>query len=353
MQFEWVNFFQFVFIALAFLLAGLTLSNQSTRLLAVFFIVIGVHGAFSRLPFAAGTVLDRYSYALAFAYAPLIYLAIKSLLRQCSLDLSGALLVLVAVAFGGVILALGYADTAVPGILLTAIQFVAVFAGFRELRKYAITIEQSRASSVSQAVAWVRSALLLYLAVAVLQAGRFVIAGAIPDPVMNLLDVFVALGIALTLAVIALKVVADPDWMPRVSGPEQELAAQITQADKTPTGQQQELAKELDSYFQANKPYLDPDITVRKLAEQIGWPARQLSEVINSVDKVTFSQKINRLRVEEAKAQLQAEQSAGKSLLDIALDSGFNSKSAFNLMFKRFAGVTPTQYRKNIAENSS
>lgn len=353
MQFEWVNFFQFVFVALAFLLAGLTLGNQSTRLLAVFFIVIGIHGAFSRLPFAAGTVLDEYSYALAFAYAPLIYLAIKSLLRKYNLDTFGALLVLAAMITGVIILALGYADTTVPGIMLTAIQFVAVYAGFLELSSYKSTIEQSRASSVASAVAWVRSALILYLAIAALQVVRFVLAGSVPNPVMSVLDVFVAVGIASTLAVIALKVVSDPEWMPRVSVPERELAVQVAKADKQATEEQRRLANELDVYLQSEKPYLDPEITVRKLAEQLGWPARQLSEVINSVDNVSFSQKINRLRVDEAKAQMADPCASGKPLLNIALDSGFNSKSAFNLMFKRFAGVTPTQYRRNITDKAS
>jgi len=352
MSFEWINLFQFTFVVFAFVLAGLTLSQERTRTLALFFMVIGLHGAFSRLPFAKDTVLDTYSYALAFAYGPLVYLALRNLLRVVKLGRADVLLVVVPVLAAALMLAAGYGDTALPGILLTLAQLCAVYAGFRELKSYGSVIEQSSAEPITSAIGWVRSALWLYLAIVVLLALRFLVSTAAPETLISVLDLSVALGIAAILAATTIKVVLAPDWIPQVTEPEQKLAKELDK-HRTPTEEQVRLAGELDDYLVAEQTYLDPGLNVGTLAQQIGWPPRQLSEVINSVDQLTFSQKINRLRVQEAQRLLTSQGSKGYSLLDIALQSGFNSKSAFNLMFKRFAGETPSQYRKKLQKNTS
>ena len=94
----------------------------------------------------------------------------------------------------------------------------------------------------------------------------------------------------------------------------------------------------------------DPELTVARLAGQLGWSPRECSELINRVQKVSFSKKINGLRVEEAKRLMADSSHKSLSLLEIAMASGFNSKSAFNLMFKRFTGQTPSEFRKNLPD---
>jgi len=101
----------------------------------------------------------------------------------------------------------------------------------------------------------------------------------------------------------------------------------------------------IDSYFIKERPYLEPDLTLPKLAENLNVPHHHLSQVINEIYGQNFFDFINKYRVEEVKAKIVDPKFQKYSILGIALESGFNSKSAFNRVFKKFTGTTPSEYR--------
>ncbi len=105
---------------------------------------------------------------------------------------------------------------------------------------------------------------------------------------------------------------------------------------------------ELTGHMEANKPYLDGDLVLPELAQQLGISANYLSQVINEQLKVNFYDFVNGYRVEEAKYLIRNKGQKNTNILNIALDSGFNSKSAFYKAFKKVTSMTPTQYRKTI-----
>ena len=109
-------------------------------------------------------------------------------------------------------------------------------------------------------------------------------------------------------------------------------------------------SKQLSEFMQSEKPYLNPDLTLQLLASQINITPHYLSQVINEQFKVNFFEYINQFRVEEVKARINNPKYKSFSLLGIAVDSGFNSKSAFNRVFKKFTNQTPSQYKSNITE---
>jgi AraC-like DNA-binding protein len=347
-QIQWLFLSQFVFVAFALVLAGLTLGQSQTRWLGSFFLAIGLHGAFSRMPFAAGTFLDTFSYAIAFAYGPLIYLALRGLLRVERFHFVKILTVIVPMALATILIVIGTVDPATLGFLLTLVQLVFVVAGFRELRQYARVIQQSYSVDMGSTITWVRSALWVYTGFLLLLALRSVLATVAPAEIMASLNLLVSIGIAVTLALLTAKVLRNPSWIPRVTEAEQAMAEELDSAAGEPTSEQLRMAEELNEYLRAHQPFLDAELTVKKLADQLGWTPRQLSEVINRTDRNSFSIKINGLRVIEARRLLSDPARAGRSLLDISMGSGFNSKSTFNLMFKRFADCTPSEYRKNL-----
>ncbi|QAA81079.1 AraC family transcriptional regulator [Aequorivita sp. H23M31] len=96
------------------------------------------------------------------------------------------------------------------------------------------------------------------------------------------------------------------------------------------------------------QPYLDPKLTLSKLANNFGVPAHHLSQVINENHGRNFFDFINIFPVAEVKNKIQDENFHNYSLLGIALESGFNSKSAFNLVFKNLTGTTPSKYRDSL-----
>lgn len=105
---------------------------------------------------------------------------------------------------------------------------------------------------------------------------------------------------------------------------------------------------ELIGHMETNKPYLEGDLVLPQLAQQLGISANYLSQVINEQLKVNFYDFINGYRVEEAKRLMRNSGSEKTNILNIALDSGFNSKSAFYTAFKKATSMTPTQYRKTL-----
>lgn len=106
------------------------------------------------------------------------------------------------------------------------------------------------------------------------------------------------------------------------------------------------LAEEIDRKMLAEKLYLQPDVTIDLLAESLQVPTRDLSMIINRHFEVNFYEFINRYRIQEAMRLLRSADGEGKTITDIYLEVGFNSKSVFNTFFKKAAGMTPSQYRR-------
>lgn len=107
--------------------------------------------------------------------------------------------------------------------------------------------------------------------------------------------------------------------------------------------------KNLLNVMETDKPYLNSELTLGDLAEKLSMSTHNLSEILNTRLKQNFYDFINRYRVEEVKRRLADKESEKYSLLSIAFDSGFNSKSSFNTIFKKQTGTTPSQYRKQLS----
>jgi AraC-like DNA-binding protein len=102
--------------------------------------------------------------------------------------------------------------------------------------------------------------------------------------------------------------------------------------------------KLLLDYMLNKKPYLDGGLTIHDVSESLNIPRHHLTQVINENMKMNFYYFINEYRVEEAKNRLTDPKFKKFTILSIAYDSGFNSKSSFNGIFKKFTGYTPSDY---------
>ena len=110
----------------------------------------------------------------------------------------------------------------------------------------------------------------------------------------------------------------------------------------------QQYAKKLTEYMNSSKPYLNPDLSLSQLAEEIGITSHYLSQVINEKFKLNFFDFVNGYRVEAFKENIKEPRYSNYSFLGIAFECGFNSKSAFNRIFKQVTGLTPSQYKKAL-----
>jgi len=101
----------------------------------------------------------------------------------------------------------------------------------------------------------------------------------------------------------------------------------------------------LQNYMSQKKPYLDNNLTLPKLANQLAISTHHLSQIINESFRQNFFEFINCHRVEEVKQMIRKPENQNINLASLGLDAGFNSISAFNAAFKKHSGMTPSEFK--------
>jgi AraC-like DNA-binding protein len=98
--------------------------------------------------------------------------------------------------------------------------------------------------------------------------------------------------------------------------------------------------------IQQNELYKDPDLTLSVLAQHLGETPNAVSRIINAGFNQSFNDFINAYRIDDVKRRMAAGDTAQFTILALALDAGFASKTTFNRVFKEQTGQTPQQYLK-------
>lgn len=119
------------------------------------------------------------------------------------------------------------------------------------------------------------------------------------------------------------------------------------------TPQKIEQIELLKSIMQQEKPYLNQELTLQDLADAINIPKHQLTNLFNVHMGLNFFEFVNSYRLDEVKARLLDPEFENYTIIAIAFDCGFNSKSTFNTLFKEYTGLTPKQWRKENSENQT
>ncbi len=120
----------------------------------------------------------------------------------------------------------------------------------------------------------------------------------------------------------------------------------------TPSIKDGEIIKKLEKVMLEKKLFKNPNINLHDLAISISETRNSVSTVLNQQLKKTFYDYINELRVEESKVLLSDPKKANYTIEAIAAEAGFKTMSVFYRFFKDIVKTTPTQYRKQISENS-
>ncbi len=107
-----------------------------------------------------------------------------------------------------------------------------------------------------------------------------------------------------------------------------------------------ELLKSLQQCMEIKKPYLEPELNLRQLADLLSVKPKALSQVINEVLHQNFFEFVNSYRIEEAKRLLKNPADKKITVLEVLYESGFNSKSSFNTLFKKQTGLTPGEFKR-------
>jgi adenylate cyclase len=105
---------------------------------------------------------------------------------------------------------------------------------------------------------------------------------------------------------------------------------------------------QLTQLMSTDQPYLDENLTLRFLAEMLKIQPNQLSQVLNEGFDQNFAEFVNTYRLEMFKSKVADPDQRHLTILALAYDSGFNSKTVFNTFFKKRMGQTPKAYWKEV-----
>lgn len=111
----------------------------------------------------------------------------------------------------------------------------------------------------------------------------------------------------------------------------------------------QSIKKGLESLVEGDRIYLDPLLSLDRLAKALQVPPHYLSQYLNRELKMTFKEWVNTHRIEECKRLISDPAQQGLTIQSLMYQVGFNSKSTFHTAFKKSTGMTPLQYRKRMS----
>ena len=107
-----------------------------------------------------------------------------------------------------------------------------------------------------------------------------------------------------------------------------------------------ELTARIIVLMEVEKLYQETELTLQDLADKLQSPTHQVSQAINEGMKKNFYDLVNSYRVAEAKRLLLEPGNRNYTILSVGFEAGFNSKTTFNTVFKKFTGLTPTEFRQ-------
>lgn len=118
-----------------------------------------------------------------------------------------------------------------------------------------------------------------------------------------------------------------------------------------PTDEQwrETLVKKLLHLFEKEKVFTDPDLNLASLAQKTGVHSHLISQTINHQFNQSFNDLMNFYRIDEFKKRVRLREYAAYSIIGLAYDVGYKSKSSFNSAFKKQTGITPSEYVKSVS----
>ena len=129
------------------------------------------------------------------------------------------------------------------------------------------------------------------------------------------------------------------------SWPDPGVPVAVPVSKPSPTAELKLKGAWLRKTMEVNLFYQDPELSLRSLAETLDMQPNELSRIINMAFGKNFNDLINEYRIREVTRKMLDPACDRITLLGIAMDSGFNSKSTFNRVFREMTGISPVEYK--------
>lgn len=342
-------------------LLALMLAGMAGTLLEVF---LHTTGLASRYPDAAftGTIVGMLQPGAIFLYAQsIMYRDFRLRLRHTVhlLPVLGAV----------VVFAQGYyrlpteaqirvlSDSHYPGVMnsvvlamtLHGIMLGYLAATLMRISRFGVELRNIFSDLGNKELGWLQKLLLAYGAVWSLSLAYCLLAHVMratgSHQWLTIAATMVSIAVLLPMSVLAF-------WQPAVfGGIRRKSLDPETPTDTNATGQSPEpLARRIEQIMTQQQPYLHSNLTVDRLARLTDLLPRELSQCLNQQLGHNFYEFVNGYRIEHARQRL-ANPTETATITDIMYESGFNSKSVFNTLFRKTNGKTPSEYRRSSRDD--
>ncbi|WP_422080178.1 helix-turn-helix domain-containing protein [Ulvibacterium sp.] len=224
------------------------------------------------------------------------------------------------------------------------------FFGYYEILNYKKTIKTVTTAISIPEIKWLKLLLLVMLAIIVCN----ILSTALPEVIIFgeslSTETIVQFEVLILVNLITFQGLKNPQYFRQIGRDDVRLVKEIYRMESTSRKREHTLVSDkeeiprIEEYLEKNKPYLNSDLTLSMLSEELNLHPKLLSQIINQHFKVNFSEYINTLRVKHAKYLLESTKDTKLTIMEVMYDSGFNSRSVFNTFFKKKLGVTPSEF---------
>lgn len=343
-------------------LLALMLAGMAGTLFEVFLHTTGLASRYPDTAFT-GTILGMLQPGAIFLYAQsVMYRDFRLRLRH--------LVHFLPVPFAAVVFAMGYyslpeeaqvrmlSDSHYPGVMnsvVLAIVLHGIVIGYlaatlKRISHFGVELRNIFSDLGNKELAWLRNLLFAYGAAWSLSLVYCLLAHVMrvtgSHQSLTIATTMVSVAVLLPMSVLAFR-------QPAVfAGIGQSLMNTGTSsAVSTSDPSSESLASRIERLMKEHQPYLYSNLTVDRLARQAELSPRELSQFLNQQMGNNFYEFVNGYRIEHARQRLADPADTG-TITDIMYESGFNSKSVFNTLFRKTNGKTPSQYRRTLRKNS-
>lgn len=234
------------------------------------------------------------------------------------------------------------------GLFLAFVAGAYTIAAFLAIRKHKAILSQTQSSEIRNVLNWLQywivAAIIFFIAT------YLAVELSVSNRQFDSRFTFQVVSVFITLYIVYVSFwgIRKTDAFRNLAPIEMNVSATID----TNNEDENELAQALQESLERDQHYLDPDLSLIRLAEIMKIPPGKLSYAINSCLGKNFYDFVNEYRVKEFLKRLSEKQYAHLSLLGLAFECGFRSKSTFNAFFKKQTGQTPSAYKKNLEKKS-
>lgn len=228
-------------------------------------------------------------------------------------------------------------SSAIISLLILLQELIYIVLTLTLVAKHSTKIKHSFSSIEKVNLAWIRNIVLGFILVSVI----YVFLETYESPVKSIY--LVPFSLTIMIYVLGYKGLKQPS----VFYEEQNsVLAKKYRKSGLGTEQAEKYREKLLRFVETEQPFTKNDLTLRQLAGDLSISPNHLSQLLNEKLNQSFFDFINKYRIEEAKKRLLDPRKTHLTILAIAYDVGFSSKSVFNSAFKKHTQMTPIEFRK-------